>query len=171
MVWNWTYEVLHKIWYSRGLYKPDPNSDSADNHVLRKGTVGPAVNARTCTIQVFTKSGKFSLNRCSLILLSQFSIGSLLSAALERLAENKTHPMAIWHRPGLQRSRWHAMLWHPPPPHTEVLHNHTTLLQTPTEERGKGKNKNREDGGENETKKQRGIILWKIMKWDSEAFV
>lgn len=50
------------------------------------------------TSQDFALSGKFSAfqnnpfssNRCSLILSSQFSIGSSLSTALQRLSENKT---------------------------------------------------------------------------------
>lgn len=55
--------------------------------------------------QDFAISGKFSafqnnpfsLNRCLLILLSQFSIGSSLSTALQRLSENKTQqPSLAW---------------------------------------------------------------------------
>lgn len=109
----------------QGALGPDPCSDSAESHVVRKGTVCPAVNARTRTIQVFTTSGKFStfqnnpfsLNRCSLILLSQFSIGISSSTALERLSGNKTQHIPVSHGTGLQRTRFHAV----PRPHTYTM--------------------------------------------------
>lgn len=164
--WNQVFQRAFWAW---------PCSDSTDTPVVRTGSLCPALSARTHTIQASTKSGKFStfqehpfsLNKWSLILLSQLSAGSSLCAALEGLAGNKPHGTPARQDQGYRDPM--VPCWEPTP---EPFHNHTRLLQLQIPREGaKGKNKNRKDGRKGKTKTQRETILWKSMKWDSKTSV
>lgn len=143
MVWSWTYWVLHKIRYSRGVSEPDPAA--IQQIPLRSG--------QACCVLLLMQGPtlfKFSLNQESsplfrntlslwtngfLILLSQLSTGSSLCAALERLAGNKPHGTPVWQDQGCRDPR--VPCWDPTP---EPLQNHTELLQLQTPREGvKGK--------------------------------
>lgn len=121
--WNQVFQRAFWAW---------PCSDSTDTPAVRTGSLCPALSARTHTIQASTKSGKFStfqehpfsLNKWSLIPLSQLSAGSSLCAALEGLAGNKPHGTPARQDQGYRDPM--VPCWEPTP---EPFHNHTRLLQ------------------------------------------